>query len=58
MANMQISDAQEDARLRAELSRMEGGAQAEALGSRGTASLISSIGGAATTAYETGIIGG
>ena len=55
---MQISDAQEDARLRAELSRMEGGAQAEALGSRGTASLISSIGGAATTAYETGIIGG
>jgi hypothetical protein len=58
VANMQISDAQEDARLRAELSRMEGGAQAEALGARGTASLISSTGGAATTAYETGIIGG
>lgn len=50
--NIQITDAQENARLSAQLSRMEGGAQAAALRSSGTASLIASIGGAATTAYQ------
>jgi len=52
IANVQITDAQENARLSAQLSRMEGGAQAAALRSSGTASLIASIGGAAQTAYQ------
>ena len=55
VANLQISDAQEEARLNAELSRMEGGAQAAGLRAQGTASLIRSIGQGATRAYETGL---
>ena len=41
---MQITDAQEDKRLSAELSRMEGGMQAASLRSQGTTSLISGLG--------------
>lgn len=55
IANLQISDAQEESRLNAQLSRMEGGAQASALRSGGNASLIRSLGAGATRAYETGI---
>ena len=57
VTNMQISDQQESARLNAELSRMEGGAQAASLRSQGTASLISSIGSAAQTGYQYKILG-
>lgn len=57
IANMQISDAQEEARLNAQLSRMEGGAQAAGLRASGTASLIRSIGGAAKTGFESGMFG-
>jgi hypothetical protein len=53
VANMQINDAQEEARLNAELSRMEGGMAAASARAKGTASLISSVGKAAGTAYET-----
>ena len=52
VTNMQISDQQESARLSAQLSRMEGGAQAASLRAQGTASLISSIGSAAKTGYQ------
>ena len=52
--NMQISDEQETARLNAELSRMEGGAQAAGLRASGTTSLIRSFGSAAQQAYEFG----
>jgi hypothetical protein len=52
IANMQISDEQETARLNAELARMEGGAQASGLRAQGTASLIKSFGSAAQQAYE------
>jgi hypothetical protein len=55
IANLQISDAQEEARLNAQLSRMEGGAQAAGLRAQGTSSLIRSIGQGATRAYETGL---
>jgi hypothetical protein len=55
IANLQISDAQEESRLSAQLSRMEGGAQAAGLRAQGTASLIRSIGQGATRAYETGL---
>ena len=55
IANLQISDAQEESRLNAQLSRMEGGAQAAGLRAQGTASLIRSIGQGATRAYETGL---
>ena len=58
VANMQISDAQEEARLNAELSRMEGGATAAGLRASGTSSLIRSIGGAVRTGFDTGIFGG
>lgn len=58
IANMQISDAQEEARLNAQLSRMEAGASAAALRSQGTSSLIRGIGGAAMTGYQTGLFGG
>jgi hypothetical protein len=57
VANMQISDAQEEARLNAQLSRMEGGATAASLKAQGTASLIKSLGGAARSGYEMGIFG-
>lgn len=49
---MQMEDAKEDARLRAELSRMEGGYQAAAAKSAGTASMIQSFGRAARFGYE------
>ena len=52
IANMQISDEQETARLNAELARMEGGAQAAGLRAQGTQSLIRSFGSAAQQAYE------
>jgi hypothetical protein len=52
ITNMQLSDAQETARLNAELARMEGGAQAAGLRAQGTQSLIRSIGSAAQQAYE------
>ena len=58
IANLQISDAQEEARLNAELSRMEGGMAAASARASGTAALMSGFGGAAKTAYETGLIGG
>jgi hypothetical protein len=58
IANMQISDQQESARLNAELSRMEGGAQAAGLRAQGTASLISSIGQAAQIGREYKLFGG
>lgn len=54
ITNMQISDEQETARLNAQLSRMEGGAQASSLRSQGTTSLIRSFGSAAQQAYEFG----
>ena len=49
---MQMEDAKEDARLRAELSRMEGGYNAAAAKSAGTASMIQSFGQAARFGYE------
>lgn len=55
ITNMQISDAQEEARLNAELARMEGGAQAAGLRAQGTSSLIRSVGQGATRAYEMGL---
>ena len=54
VANMQLTDAQEDKRLAAELSRMEGGAQAASLRSQGTSSLISGIGQTARMADQYG----
>ncbi len=53
--NLQISDAQEESRLNAELSRKEGGMAAASSRASGTASLISGFGKAATSAYESGI---
>ena len=44
--------------LNAELSRMEGGMAAASARASGTASLISGLGDAAKTGYETGLIGG
>lgn len=55
ITNQQITDAQEGARLDAELSRMEAGATAASLRSQGTRSLISSIGSAAQIGYQSGI---
>ena len=57
ISNMQISDAQEQARLNAELSRMEGGMAAASARAQGTASLIAGIGGGAQTAYTSGLLG-
>lgn len=54
ITNMQISDEQETARLNAQLSRMEGGAQASGLRAQGTTSLIRSFGSASQQAYEFG----
>lgn len=53
--NMQIDDEQEGLRLAAELSRKEGGMQAAGLRASSTASLISSIGKAASYADDVGI---
>lgn len=58
VTNMQINDAQEDARLNAQLSRMESGAAAAALRAQGTASLISGFGSAARIGYQSGLFGG
>lgn len=58
IVNMQISDQQESARLNAQLSRMEGGAQAAGLRASGTASLIGSVGQAAQIGYEYKLFGG
>lgn len=58
IVNMQITDQQETARLNAQLSRMEGGAQAAGLRASGTASLISSIGQVAQLGYEYKRFGG
>lgn len=52
IANMQINDAQTDALLTAQLTRMEGGATAGALRARGTQSLISGFGSAARFGYS------
>lgn len=57
IANLQISDQQETARLNAELSRMEGGAQAAGLRASGTASLIGSVGQAAQIGREYKLFG-
>jgi len=58
ITNMQITDAQEEAELNAELSRMEGGMVAASARAQGTASLISGLGDAAKFGYEAGLIGG
>jgi virulence-associated protein VapD len=50
----QIADAQEDARLQAELARMGGSAEASMLRSRGTQALLGSFGNVAKTAYQRG----
>jgi hypothetical protein len=55
IANMQINDAQEESRLSAQLSRMEGGAQAAGLRASGTASLIKGIGAGARAGIDTGL---
>ena len=57
VTRMQIAEAQEDAFLTAELTRMEGGASAGALRAQGRASLISGLGSAAQTAYNTNLFG-
>lgn len=58
IANMQISDQQETARLNAKLSRMGGAAQASGLKAAGTASLIGGVGQAAQIGYEYKLFGG
>jgi len=55
VTNMKITDAQEGVRLTAEMSRMEGGYQAAALRSQGTASLISGIGGGFQAGFNTNL---
>ena len=55
ITQMQIADAQEDSRLQAELSRMEGGASAASLQAQGTANLIKSFGDTAKMADQMGI---
>ena len=55
VTNMQINDAQEDAKLTAQMSRMEAGASAAAMRAQGTASLISSFGQAAQIGYNSGM---
>lgn len=57
VTNQQIADAQEEARLNAELSRMESGAGAASLRAQGTRSLISSLGSAAQFGYQSGMFG-
>lgn len=52
VVNMQIDDAQEDARLNAELARMEGGSYAASLRAQGTKSLIQGVGTAANALYN------
>ena len=57
VVNQQIDDAIEETKLSAQLSRMEGGAQAASLRSQGTRSLLNSIGESARFGYETGVFG-
>ena len=57
VTNQQINDQQENARLSAELSRMEGGATAAGLRAQGTTSLLSSVGSAARFGYGAGMFG-
>lgn len=57
VTNMQINDQQENARLSAELSRMEGGAQAAGLRAQGTQAFIGSLGNAARFGYRSGMFG-
>jgi hypothetical protein len=57
MTNMQISDEQENARLNAELARMEGSGAAASLRAQGTASLISGLGQVAGLGYQRRIFG-
>lgn len=57
VTNMQITDAQEEAQLNAELARMEGASQASGLRAQGTRSLISSLGQASQFTYEAGGLG-
>lgn len=52
VTNMQITDEQENAKLNAELARMEGASQASGLRAAGTRSLISSLGQTAQMGYE------
>ncbi len=52
---MQMRDAQEDARLRAEVSRLEGKAGAASTRAQGSASLISAFGSAARFGYQENI---
>lgn len=55
VTNMQITDEQENAKLNAELARMEGASQASGLRASGTRSLISSLGQTAQMGYEMGV---
>lgn len=55
IVNQQITDAQEEARLNAELSRMEAGATAASLRAQGTRSLIGAFGSAAQFSYQSGM---
>ena len=57
VTNMQINDQQENARLNAELSRMESGAQAASLRAQGTQAFIGSLGSAARFAYSNNMFG-
>ena len=49
---MQIDDEQEGLQLAADLSRMEGGAQAAGIRAQGTSSLLRSLANTASTVYE------
>lgn len=57
VTNLQITDAQEEAELNAELARMEGQSQASGIRAQGTRSLISSLGQASQFTYEAGGLG-
>ena len=52
VVNMQIDDEQEGLQLAADLSRMEGGAQAAGIRAQGTSSLLRSLANTASTVYE------
>lgn len=54
VTNMQINDQQENARLNAELSRMEGGASAAGIRAQGTSNMIATLGQTAQFAYSSG----
>ena len=52
VVNMQIDDEQESLQMAADLSRMEGGAQAAGLRAQGTSSLLTSLANTASTVSE------